>query len=236
MRQSWPPKPGGHLHCPSYGLHSPELPQLNAGRRQLKQGGHSGGREGSVGRRLGGTVRSSEPGTVISLRSSIPWLAANASVARRERERQRRGSHNRRIIVDGRCDECNCCAYNRISYRHCPRHQRYVTRGGGGHVDHRRPPYPALVSTVPTTGIYNTDNAQGSLYPALPHLGSVLQSAPCPSGPTVTRRFTAGRGPYHCAPCTPGKGCFAVDRSQYCAVCYELQWKHKELIHVARQR
>lgn len=108
------------------------------------------------------------------------------------------------------------------------RHQRYVTRGGGGHVDHR-PGHRVFL--FPTTRIY-ANNAQGSLCPALSYLGSVLQSTPCSSGPALTRRFTAGRGPYHCAPCTPGQGCFAVDRSQYCAVCYELQWKHKELIHV----
>lgn len=65
----------------------------------MKQGGHSGGREGSLGRRLGGTVRSNELGTVISLSSSISWLAANASVARRGRARKRRGRHRRRIIM-----------------------------------------------------------------------------------------------------------------------------------------
>jgi hypothetical protein len=40
IRQSWPPQPGGHWHWPSYLLQSPYCPHVNAGRRQLKHGGH----------------------------------------------------------------------------------------------------------------------------------------------------------------------------------------------------
>jgi hypothetical protein len=41
-RQSIPPHPGGHLHWPLYGSQVPYCPQVNAGRRQLKHGGHLG--------------------------------------------------------------------------------------------------------------------------------------------------------------------------------------------------
>lgn len=53
VRQSCPPNPGGHLHCPSYGLHSPALPHWKAGNRQLKHGGHFSGSPGLPGRRGG---------------------------------------------------------------------------------------------------------------------------------------------------------------------------------------
>jgi hypothetical protein len=44
-RQSMPPQPGGHLHCPSYGSQWPYCPQVNLGSIQLKHGGHLSGGE-----------------------------------------------------------------------------------------------------------------------------------------------------------------------------------------------
>lgn len=110
VRQSWPPNPGGHLHCPSYGLHSPELPQLNAGRRQLKQGGHSGGREGSPGRRRGGAAKEAPLARVIpSLVSSSSRvgtdtrsvLAEGPAAMSEGRARKRRGSGRGGSIMAG---------------------------------------------------------------------------------------------------------------------------------------
>jgi hypothetical protein len=40
VKQSIPAHPGGHLHCPSYWLHSAYCPHVKTGSMQLKQGGH----------------------------------------------------------------------------------------------------------------------------------------------------------------------------------------------------
>ena len=52
VKQSMPPHPGGHLHWPSYGSQSPYCPHVNAGKRQLKHGGHFSGeakKQGTAG-------------------------------------------------------------------------------------------------------------------------------------------------------------------------------------------